>query len=250
MKPIIAITSDLLVGKKTKQPKFVVDSGCCDGVIAAGGIPVMMPCFEREEQVEEFLGQIDGVLMTGGGDLNPQKLGKRPHPSIKAMHPRREASDRVLGKAVIARKIPTLAVGASMQLLNALMGGSIHTHLPEDMPRGLPHRDPLDMTHRHGVFVTPMTRLEEYYGEGEIRVNSNHHQGIRTIAKGLRSCAVAPDGLVEAVETIDRSWWFVGVQWHPENHSASALDSQLFKGFVEAVGTHVEEEVPVLKMAA
>lgn len=243
MKPLIGVTSDLIISKRDKNPKVVLDAGYCDGIIAAGGTPVVIPPYPREEILEEYIDRLDGVLLTGGNDLNPVKMGKRPHPSIKEMLPRREESDRLVCRMVIERKLPALCVGVSMQLMNLFFGGSIYTHLPEDMPRGLPHLDPLDPTHRHVVFITPRTRLEEIYGEGEIRVNSSHHQGIRTLGKGLRSGALAPDGLIEAIESTDPNWFMVGVQWHPESDSASALDRQLFEGFVGA-----SQGAPTLKL--
>ncbi|MBY0586455.1 gamma-glutamyl-gamma-aminobutyrate hydrolase family protein [bacterium] len=252
MKPLVGVCSDLILSKKDKKPKSVIDCGYVDGIYAAGGIPVVIPPMEREEILEEYVERLDGLLMTGGLDLNPQKMGKRPHPSIKPMLARREDSDRRLLKMAIERKMPTLCVGVSMQLMNVMFGGTLHTHLPEDMPRALPHFDPYDSTHRHTVFVTPTTRLEEIYGEGEIRVNSNHHQGIRVIGKGLRSSALAPDGLVEAIELMDPSWWMVGVQWHPENDSSSALDRQLFEGFIDAClgKASVPLIIPSLKKAS
>ncbi|MFO0946924.1 MAG: gamma-glutamyl-gamma-aminobutyrate hydrolase family protein [Planctomycetota bacterium] len=243
MKPLIGVTADLVISKRDKNPKVVLDAGYCDGIIAAGGTPVVIPPYPREEILEEYIDRLDGVLLTGGSDLNPTKMGKRPHPSIKEMLPRREESDRLVCRMVIERKLPVLSVGVSMQLMNVLFGGSIYTHLPEDMPRGLPHQDPLDPTHRHVVFITPRTRLESIYGEGEIRVNSSHHQGIRTLGKGLRSGALAPDGLIEAIESTDPNWFMVGVQWHPESDSASALDRQLFEGFVNAA-----QGAPALKL--
>lgn len=245
MKPLIGVTADLIISKKDKNPKAFVDSGYCDGIIAAGGIPVVIPPYPRDEILEDYLDRLDGIMLTGGADLNPRKMGRRPHPTIKEMLPRREDSDRLLCKMVIERKMPTLCVGVSMQLINVLFGGTIYTHLPEDMPRGMPHLDPLDPTHRHVVFVTPRTRLESIYGEGEIRVNSSHHQGIRTLGKGLRSGALAPDGLIEAIESTDQGWFLVGVQWHPESDSASALDRQLFDGFVSAC---IGAEAPTLRL--
>lgn len=249
MKPLIGITSDLTLGKRDKNPKAFVDAGYCDGVIAAGGTPVVIPPYPREEVLEEYLDRIDGILMTGGGDLNPRKMGRKPHPAIKEMLPRREDSDRMVCKMVIERKLPTLAVGVSMQLLNVLCGGTLYAHLPEDMPRGIPHHDPLDNMHRHIVFVTPRTRLEAIYGEGEIRVNSSHHQGIRTLGKGLRSGALAPDGLIEAIEGTDKDWFVVGVQWHPESDSSSALDRQLFEGFVHAAQGAAAPTLSLVKAA-
>jgi putative glutamine amidotransferase len=234
MKPLIGVCSDLLLGKKDRNPRMVLDAGYCDGVLAAGATPIVIPPYARDEVLEDYMDRIDGLLLTGGADLNPRKLGKRPHPSIKPMLARREESDRIACKMAIDRKIPTMCVGVGMQMMNVLFGGTLYTHLPEDMPRGLPHFDPVDAAHRHIVFVNPRTRLEKIYGEGEIRVNSAHHQGIRTLGKGLRSGALAPDGLIEAIESTDPNWFMVGVQWHPESESASALDRQLFSGFIEA----------------
>jgi putative glutamine amidotransferase len=250
MKPLVGICSDLVISKRDKKPKAVLDCGFVDGVYAAGGVPFIIPPMEREEVVDEYMDRIDGLLMTGGLDLNPQKLGKRPHPAVKPMLPRREEADRRIMKMAIEKRLPTLCVGVSMQLMNVMFGGTIHTHLPEDMPRALPHFDPHDATHRHTVFVTPATRLEEIYGEGEIRVNSNHHQGIRTLGKGLRSSALSPDGLVEAIETMDPTWWMLGVQWHPENDSSSALDRQLFEGFLDACKGKTTINIPVLRARA
>ncbi|QDU64376.1 Putative glutamine amidotransferase [Planctomycetes bacterium Pan216] len=249
MKPVIGICSDLIQTKKSNQPHLVLDSGYADGINAAGGLPLIIPPFTRDEILEEYVGRLDGLLLTGGADLNPRKLGKKPHPSVKTMHMRREESDRILCHLAIDRKIPTLCVGVGMQLMNVMFGGSIYTHLPEDMPRGMPHCDPIEGSLRHGVFVTPRTRLEDIYGEGEIRVNSSHHQGIRTLGKGLRSGALAPDGLIESIECTDPDWFMVGVQWHPESDTASALDRQLFEGFVEAAAESIAEPT-ILPMAA
>ena len=102
------------------------------------------------------------------------------------------------------------------------------------MPRGIPHRDPQGGAHRHTVIMEAGTRLEEIYGPGEIRVNSYHHQGIRKLAANFRTAALAPDGLIEAFEGKDPSWWVVGVQWHPENEGNISLDMQLIEAFTSA----------------
>ena len=121
-----------------------------------------------------------------------------------------------------------------MQELNVVNGGGIFLHLPEDMPESIPHRDPQGGVHRHTVVMEPGTRMEEIYGPGEIRVNSYHHQGIRKLAPIFRVGALAPDGLIEAFEGKDPSWWVVGVQWHPENEGNISLDMQLIEAFTEA----------------
>jgi putative glutamine amidotransferase len=122
-----------------------------------------------------------------------------------------------------------------MQQLNVALGGNLFLHLPEDQPRAMPHNDPsCHGPHRHAVLLEPNTRLDEIYGGGEIRVNSNHHQAVRQPGTKLRVSALAPDGVIEAIESVDPNWFCVGVQWHPESETASALDMQLFECFIQA----------------
>jgi putative glutamine amidotransferase len=150
------------------------------------------------------------------------------------MAERREESDRHLVRLLVSRQIPLLAIGVGMQQLNTALGGALFLHVPEDLPRAMPHRDYTGGPHRHMVVIEPNTRMEEIYGAGEIRVNSAHHQAVRQVGAGLRIGAVAPDGVIEAIEATDPNWFCVGVQWHPESETASALDMQLFECFVQA----------------
>jgi putative glutamine amidotransferase len=127
-----------------------------------------------------------------------------------------------------------LAIGLGVQQLNVALGGNLYLHLPEDLPRAMPHADPNGGLHRHLVLLRPNTRLDEIYGGGELRVNSCHHQAVREVGEGMRIGATSPDGIIEAIETTDPSWFCIGVQWHPESETASALDMQLFESFVQA----------------
>ena len=141
---------------------------------------------------------------------------------------------RGLLRRLLERKAPLLAIGLGMQQLNVTCGGTLYLHLPEELPRAMPHRDPTGYPHRHTILIEPNTRLEEIYGGGEIRVNSSHHQAVRQVGAGLRVGALAPDGVIESVESTAADWFCVGVQWHPESETASALDLQLFECFVQA----------------
>ena len=117
----------------------------------------------------------------------------------------------------------------------ASCGGALYMHLPEELPRSMPHSDPsCSGPHRHIVNLQPGTRLDEIYGGGELRVNSNHHQAVRQPGARFRVGALAPDGVIEAIESTDAGWFCIGVQWHPEADSASALDLQLFECLVQA----------------
>ncbi len=233
-RPFIGINADFLAASKRTSAHLRLGIGYCDTIAAAGGLPIILPPLGREAELDDLLDRLDGVVLSGGLDMDPRRLGMAPHHAVQPMAERREESDRVLVQRIIQRQMPVLGIGLGMQQLNAALGGSHYLHLPEDLPRSLPHFDPTGGPHRHAVLLEPGTRLEEIYGGGEIRVNSAHHQAVRQVGAGLRIGARAPDGVIEAIETTDASWFCIGVQWHPESETASALDTQLFECFLQA----------------
>ena len=233
-RPYIGINMDVRVSSTTKSLFSVIHSGYYDCVIKAGGTPIMLPPVTKQHDLEPLLELIDGLILVDGDDLNPKRLGMKPHMASRVMVQRREDADRLLCRIAIDRRIPLLAVGTGMQLLNVLCGGSLYQHLPEDLPKCLPHFDPHGGFHRHLLEMTPGTRIDEIYGPGDLRVNSHHHQAVHRVAPNFRVSALAPDGVVEAIEPIDPNWFCVGVQWNPAIHTGSALDLQLFEALVEA----------------
>ncbi len=232
-RPLIGINADYRA-TKGRTPFSVLHSGYYDILLAANALPIILPPLAKEHDLAPILDRLDGVVLTGGDDLDPKKMGLAPHPSVTLMADRRENADRLLCKLIQQRKMPVLATGVGMQELNVLNGGGNYLHLPEDLPKSIPHRDPQGGAHRHTVVMEPGTRLEEIYGPGEIRVNSYHHQGVRKLAPIFRAAALAPDGLIEGYEGKDPSWWVTGVQWHPENEGNISLDTQLIEAFTEA----------------
>jgi putative glutamine amidotransferase len=233
-RPIIGINADFVPASKVTRAHGRVHAGYFDAVLTAGGLPLVLPPIGREQDIDALLDRLDGVVLSGGLDMDPRRNGQPPHPAAQPMAERREDNDRILVRRVIDRQLPVLGIALGMQQLNATLGGSLYLHIPADLPRALPHRDPECGTHRHAVLIEPNTRLEEIYGGGEIRVNSSHHQAVRQVGDGLRVGARAPDGIIEAIEAVDPNWFCVGVQWHPESETASALDAQLFECFVQA----------------
>lgn len=232
--PFIGINTDFIAASKNTTAQARLDAGYFDAIVAAGGNPVLFPPIAKEADLDSLLDRLDGFLLTGGLDMDPRRSAQPTHASIQPVSERREESDRMLIRRLTQRRMPLLAIGLGMQQLNAACGGTLFLHLPEDMPRSMPHRDASGGPHRHAVLLKPNTRLEEIYGGGEIRVNSGHHQAVRQAGKELRVGATAPDGVIEAIETVDPNWFCVGVQWHPESETASALDGQLFECFVLA----------------
>jgi putative glutamine amidotransferase len=233
-RPYIGVNTDFLPTHKLSPAQIRLNMGYIDAIIAAGGFPLVLPPIAKDVDLDAFLDRVDGFVLTGGLDMDPRRVGQTAHHAVQPMPERRDASDRALVRKILQRQMPVLGVGVGMQQVNAALGGSLYPHLPEDLPRAMPHYDPTGGPHRHAVMLEPGTRMEEIYGAGEIRVNSAHHQAVRQPGTGLRIGARAPDGVIEAIESTDPNWFCIGVQWHPESETATALDLQLFECFLQA----------------
>jgi putative glutamine amidotransferase len=234
VRPFIGINVDLLPASKNAPAFIRLNAGYVDCVYAAGGLPVLIPPLNKEAELETILDRLDGVVLCGGLDLDPRRSGQPAHPAVVPMAERRELSDRILVRKAVERRMPVFGIGVGMQQLNVQLGGSLFLHLPEEQPKVMPHFDPSGGPHRHIVLVEPGSKMEEIYGAGEARVNSHHHQAVKTLGRGLRVGAKSPDGVIEAIEYVGEDWFCIGVQWHPEADTASALDMQIFESFIQA----------------
>ncbi len=234
-KVVIGVNMDYRDERENSAAFSFLASGYYDALITSGAIPIALPPLVDEADVYSVLDLVDGVVLVGGGDIDPRRDGFMLHPSLRLQSPRREVFDRMLACAVARRKVPVLAIGAGMQLLNVTMGGNLFLHIPEDLPRAIPHFDPSDPEHRHALEVVPGTLMYQIYGEGEVRVNSFHHMAVDELAPCFRVSATAPDGVIEAYESVLPDWIAIGTQFHPEARSASALDRRIFEDFVQAV---------------
>jgi len=231
-RPLIGLNADYRAAKKDSPAYSFVSAGYYDAIIKAGGVPVILPPVTDEESLNRILDVLDGVVLVGGADLDPRRDGFMLHPTVRPMDERREDFDRMLARLVADRRMPVFGIGSGMQLLNLTEGGNLFLHIPEDMPKAIPHKDPQDPAHRHGLEVAPRSLMERVYGDGEIRVNSVHHMAIDAVAPGFRVTARCPDGVVEAIESVRDDWFAIGTQFHPESDSASALDLRIFEEFI------------------
>lgn len=235
-KPLIGINGDFRSTKAEQPALSWFNTGYYDCVTAAGGMPVLLSPLANDDDLKQMLGMLDGLVLAGcSQDLDPIRLGMDKHPTTRPMPVRREDFDRRLCRLAVERKMPILAIGGGMQLLNVLCGGTIYQHVPEEVAKAMHHRDPVETCLRHIIEIIPGTRMDTVYGPGEIRINSQHHQAVAQVASQFVVSAKSPDGVIEAIEAKDPDWWAVGVQWHPENESASALDMQVFEQFMQAV---------------
>ena len=240
-KPLIGLNTDLVAATHNHPEYSLICSGYYDAVVATGGIPVLVPPSEDSDDLGEVLDRLDGFVLIGGRDLDPRNDGFMLHPTVRTMEPRREEFDRRLCQIICDRRLPVFGIGVGMQLLNVTMGGNLFLHIPEDCPKAIPHKDPQDKSHRHGLVVEPDSVMERVYGDGEVRVNSMHHMAVDEIAPGFVVTARCPDGVVEAIESRMDGWFAMGTQFHPEAESASALDVRIFEEFMFALkGEHAE----------
>lgn len=248
-KPFIGLNADFFSATHDRPAYSLICAGYYDAIAATGGIPVVVPPLDDLNDLHMILDRLDGFVLVGGRDLDPRNDGFMLHPTVRPMDPRREEFDRQLCQMLCERRIPVFGIGVGMQLLNVVMGGNLLLHIPEDLPRALPHKDPQDNAHRHGLVVEPDSVMERVYGDGEVRVNSMHHMAVDDVAPGFAITARCPDGVIEAIESRIDGWFAMGTQFHPEAGSASALDVRIFEEFICAV--RGEEPVQVeMRMVA
>lgn len=240
-KPLIGINADYRSAKGNQPALSVLTAGYYDSVLRAGGIPVIVPPMDNEDDISAVLDRLDGFLLVGGADLDPRRDGYMLHPAVNPMETRRELFDRMLAKLICARKMPVFGIGVGMQLINITLGGNLYLHIPDDIPNALPHKDPQDPNHRHGLLIARGSIIERVYGDGEIRVSSRHHMAIDELAPGFRITAKCADGVIEAIESTQSDWVAIGTQFHPECPAASALDLRIFEEFLDAI----REQAPV-----
>jgi putative glutamine amidotransferase len=184
------------------------------------------------------LTDIAGLVLTGGEDVDPARFGEEPHPATGEPHDRRDAYEIALAREAHDRRIPTLAICRGLQVMNIALGGTLFQDIPTQFSRDIAHDPAGRRTDRvHRITIEADSSLARIVGATSIFTNSSHHQAVQRLGRGLRVTAKGDDGVVEAVEPIDRAWWMVGVQWHPEELTATPedWDRRLFAAFGDAV---------------
>lgn len=212
---------------------------------AAGGAPLLIHLTTNDEVLNRLYGQIDGLLLAGGEDIDPACYGVPRHPKLGDPDPVQDDVEIKLTRRALQDGKPVLAICRGIQLLNVALGGTLYQDIPSEIEGALNHNestDREDMTYlAHPIVIERDSRLANLLGVTEAMVNTLHHQALRDVALSLRVTARAPDGVVEAVETVSPGW-VVGVQCHPEMlwNSADPRWARLFQAFVEAAGMNVE----------
>lgn len=207
-----------------------------ESVRRAGGEPRVLDVAAGSG--DDLMTGVEGLLLTGGGDLDPALYGEPRHPTFDAAEPGRDAFEMDLVRRALDANVPVFAICRGIQVLNVARGGTLVQDIPDQMPGSGVHsvREP-SFAIAHDVWIASGTLLERLMRErlegDTCAVNSRHHQAIKEVGKGLVVSATAPDGVIEAVEDPTRRFC-LGVQWHPENFYRTGEFRALFEGFIEA----------------
>ena len=223
--------------------RFVrADLDYVEGVAGAGGAPVVLPPVGDESAAEALIHSLDGLLLSGGSDLDPGYYGEEPVSELGVTLPERDAFEMALVGLALRRGMPVFGICRGMQVLNVALGGTLYQDLPSQWEQDpLKHRqDTPKWQPTHEVRVSEGSYIAEVMGRESVKVNSYHHQGIRDLAEGLIVTGRSSDGVIEAVEAEDLSErWLLGVQWHAEAMRGSGPQQEsLFEAHVSAAEGH------------
>jgi putative glutamine amidotransferase len=226
-RPLIGINAALESGAR---PRVHLHPAYADAVLRAGGIPLIVPPVGGPADVARVLEQLDGLLLSGGRDLDTRRLGLGPlHPRAELEPAAKQDFDVELARAALATELPVLGICLGMQTLGVVGGAGLYQHLPDDRPGSQEHAGNV----RHGVDVAEDSRLARLVDARELEVVSSHHQALSSVGSGWRVAARDREGLIEAVEHASHPFAF-GVQWHPERSEPGGPHDRLFRALVDA----------------
>ncbi|GFN22043.1 gamma-glutamyl-gamma-aminobutyrate hydrolase family protein [Thermanaeromonas sp. C210] len=229
MAPVIGVTCD----GDLENRRFFLNRAYIEAVSCAGGIPLILPP-GPVDLVDRYLSIIDGLLLTGGGDIDPAFFGQEPREGLGRVFPERDEFELALTRRALERGMPILALCRGMQTLNVAAGGTLYQDIAREVPGCWQHSQRKPRSHpHHTIEILPETLLAAILGP-RARVNSMHHQAVRDPGEGLRVSARAGDGIIEALEGT-RGSFVLGVQWHPEELITRCPEQrQLFQHFISA----------------
>ena len=233
--PVVALssTADAADGK---LHRVRLNTAYIAALESAGLVPLIVPPLSSNDAVAEILARVDGVLLTGGEDVEPSLYGQPRSSHCGESNLARDHTEIALVRAAQEMKVPLMAICRGPQLLNVALGGTLIQDIPSEVPNALQHEDRADRSARvHDVSIEPGSRLASAVGSTRISVNSLHHQAALDVAPALKATAHSPDGIVEGLESRSDEWWVLAVQWHPEemNDSPEPWDRGIFKAFAD-----------------
>ena len=246
--PVIGITPSRN-SSSYGSPQITMPEAYAQALADAGAAPVLIPLGLSKSALQQIFARLDGILLSGGGDVHPELYGAELQPLVSGIDLDRDRVEIELVRAAIAAKKPILGICRGIQVINVALGGDLYADISQEMPQALKHdcfpekgRDFL----AHLVSLKPDSRLAAILGKSPVHVNSMHHQGIRHLAPGLTATAHAPDGLIEAFELSEHPF-ALAVQWHPECLLDHEPMRSLFLAFTKAALGNAQPKESVSK---
>jgi len=236
MKPLIGIVAYSHIHEAYGWEYDVSYANNVVGVERAGGLPVLVPTRLSPDSLRAIFDKLDGLLLPGGGDIDPEYYGMDRHEKTTWVDAVRDVSEIQLARWAVDENKPTFGICRGIQLLNVAMGGTLYQDVPTEIVSDVYHTRPLTSSRSdlaHSVQIEPDSLLYRIINQPQIDVNSLHHQGVRLPAPSARVVAAAADGFVEAIELPDKLF-ALAVQWHPEDLLELDVMQKLFDAFVEA----------------
>lgn len=240
MKPIIGITSSLTMKKEPflsvdeEQKVNQLSDTCIKAVENAGGIPIIIPLLADIENVKILLEGLNGVLLSGGGDISPNEYNQQPSDTLKSVNPFRDRQEiEIVNHIINYNNKPLLGICRGMQIINVALGGDLYQDLEsEGFRRHLLNKNPRNYK-THNVNLHEKSFLSEIFNKNKIGVNSFHHQAVKNLGRYLKAIAFSEDNVIEAVEYIDEYRFILGVQWHPEEMFDEEGQQNIFRKFID-----------------
>lgn len=223
--PLIGITT---AGQHDTR-LFCIRGEYVEAVRQAGGLPILLP--PGETDVAAILDRVDGLIFSGGGDIDPAVYNGQSHHSIYNVDPQRDRFELALAKLVLKTDIPVLGICRGLEMLVVASGGSLIPHLPDEFGEAVIHRTHQTRPSEHRVQIAPDSRLAAVIGVTEPQIVSWHHQAVRTVPASWRTVARAPDGVIEALEH-EYHPWAIALQWHPELSLNDPQQQRIFQAFI------------------
>ena len=232
MKPIIGITPEI-----AEDGKVSLNYAYTHAIETAGGIPLVLPCTEDKDLLNELTALCHGFVFSGGEDIDPSRYGEETRPQCGQIAHRRDAFDFAMFEKALASGKPILGICRGCQLINVALGGTLWQDLPSQQPSDLLHvQKEGAFEHSHSVSILPNTPLAEVLGQSRLTINSFHHQAAKDIGRGLQVMAKADEGIVEAMYLPEHPFLWA-LQWHPERLCDIDADARaLFSRFITACG--------------
>lgn len=239
-RPLIAITGS--IRHHDGADRAGVNASYARSIAQAGGIPIILTPAIGPAAAVEALEPANGLVLTGGHDVDPEWYEAAPSPALGPLDPARDEFELAVFEAALKRRIPILGICRGLQVINVAMGGTLWQDLPSERPGEVQHDSEVSRDARtHHVLVKEPSHLALALGTGRLVTNSFHHQAIRDLAPGLQVTAWAEDGVIEGVEENGAGGWLLAVQWHPEefHQEPGSPDQRLFQALVEASGAPI-----------